>query len=87
MCSRHLRCPCCGSSLAARVAIAGDNASGVYLEFLLVEAGSDDAAFAFVASTTVMDEGARLEELRVSVGADVSRERAFDDEVPWPTAP
>lgn len=46
MCDRYLHCPYCSRRLVALCNIAGDNATGVYLEFFLVKpVGTEASAF------------------------------------------
>lgn len=46
MCDRYLHCPYCSRRLVALTSVAGDNATGLYLEFFLVKpTGTEDSAF------------------------------------------
>lgn len=87
MCDQFLHCPHCGAELSATCSIAGDNATGFFVEFFLVPADTSVGA-AFV-DAGIAPEGAdvvsRLTGTDVSAGASFPTERGFDDdEAPAP---
>lgn len=46
MCDRYLHCPWCSKRCVALTSVAGDNATGLYLEFFLVKpTGTESDAF------------------------------------------
>lgn len=95
MCDRYLHCPYCSRRLVALTAVAGDNATGLYLEFFLVKpTGTEASAFAAVQTdATAVSSGAvtvavrerALEADPVVAGVHSSEERGWDDdETPFP---
>lgn len=96
MCDDHLTCPVCGAALAAETSVAGDNATGLYLEFFLVRFASTAVGGMGAGQAFVMRDTAAAQELRAQATVDAvssvsapalvySDERGFDDdEAPVP---
>lgn len=90
MCDRYLHCPSCGAELTAAFVVAGDNATGFYMEFFLLPA--DGGAFVqAVDKGGTVTGGAAVPTIDASVLAEHELVQAFpnergfdDDEAPSP---
>lgn len=90
MCDDHLTCPSCGAELAAECVIAGDNATGFYVEFFLVRVTGTSVQGAFRGVPTATATSPVVSPPILTGDADVTArfptERGFDDdEAPSPT--
>lgn len=96
MCDRYLHCPYCSRRLVALCSIAGDNATGFYVEFFLVKPTGTEAHGFVPAQTDAIDassgeaivvgKASHLEVDLAVAGVPYAEERGFDDdEAPFPT--